>query len=109
MFALSGLFEHHSVADRVERTSLDGGATLYRNGDRPDAVYLLRSGLLIVLRDDAGGRPQLVGYVRAGECVGEMGVLAQGKTGATRHLLLQTRTKFSMATCANVFSAGIPT
>ena len=83
MFALADLFEHHSVADRAARTSLDGGATLYRNGDRPDAVYLLRTGLLIVLRDDAGGRPQLVGYVRAGECVGEMGVLAQSPRSAT--------------------------
>jgi len=83
MIAPVGLFEDALMAGRTERLTLAGGATLYREGDGSAAVFFLRTGLLLVLRHDAAGCGQAVGYVRAGECVGEMGVLAQTQRSAT--------------------------
>lgn len=83
MSAIADLFDNRANDGQAAGRALNGSEILYQSGDRPDAVYLVRSGLLAVLRDDAAGRARVVGYVRAGECVGEMAVLAGTTRSAT--------------------------
>ena len=59
----------------AEWLSLPGGATLFRAGERPDALYVVLSGCLGVFLPDR--RPQQVrGRVVAGGTVGEMGLIS---------------------------------
>jgi NTE family protein len=59
----------------AEWLSLPGGATLFRAGERPDALYVVLSGCLGVLLPD-GGPQQIRGRVVAGGTVGEMGLIS---------------------------------
>ena len=72
------VFDDASLAILLERArwfSLGGGLELFRQGDPPDGVYFVLSGRLIVVRNDAFG-DEVVGYIPAGEPVGEMSLLA---------------------------------
>lgn len=64
-----------AVADEV---ALPAGTVLLRQGARSDAAYLLASGFLDVLRDDAE-----VAMLRPGDVVGETGVLGRLPRNAT--------------------------
>ena len=64
-----------AVEHEVEWFCLPAGKLLFREGDDADAFYLVRSGALAAFRDGALGRPDLIGYIRAGEPVGEMSLL----------------------------------
>jgi NTE family protein len=55
--------------------SLPGGATLFRAGERPDALYVVLSGCLGVFLPDRGPQ-QIRGRVVAGGTVGEMGMIS---------------------------------
>ena len=57
----------------AEWLSLPGGATLFRAGERPDALYVVLSGCLGVFLPDRG---QIRGRVVAGGTVGEMGLIS---------------------------------
>jgi NTE family protein len=81
--ATADLFLNRGTAQGVVRRTLEGGCALYEAGDPARAVYFLRSGLLAVMRDGGGRQATIVGYVRAGECVGEMAVLAGTTRSAT--------------------------
>ena len=63
------------IAVAAEWLSLPGGATLFRAGERPDALYVVLSGCLGVFRPDKSV-PQLMGRVVAGGTVGEMGLIS---------------------------------
>ncbi|HEY9112388.1 MAG TPA: patatin-like phospholipase family protein [Rhodanobacteraceae bacterium] len=61
---------------------LPGGGLLYRQGEDPDALYLLKSGSLGVFGAPRPGVPQcLLGLVSAGMTVGELGLI----TGESRN------------------------
>lgn len=60
----------------------DAGAVLFRQGDPSDVVILIRSGSAEVLRE-TGDDAIVLGTVRAGEFVGEMGVLEGRARSAT--------------------------
>jgi predicted acylesterase/phospholipase RssA/CRP-like cAMP-binding protein len=99
------LFSHvgdaalEQVAGAVESVQLPGGATLMREGDEGDAVYMLVSGRLraFVRRSDT---MVSVGDVAAGEIVGEMALLSDQPRSATvqavrdSHLLKLDRADF---------------
>jgi len=50
------------------------GAALFQEGDPSDVVYLVRSGTVAVIKE-RGDSPVLLGRVRSGEFLGEMGVV----------------------------------
>lgn len=63
------------IAACGEWYSLGGGWPLFEAGDPPDALFFNLSGRLIVTRKTDEG-DDVVGYVRAGEPVGEMALMA---------------------------------
>ncbi|MEM8770777.1 MAG: patatin-like phospholipase family protein [Pseudomonadota bacterium] len=69
--------------------SLAGGWRLYRAGDPSDELHFVISGRLIVVRQCPDG-DEVVGYVRAGEPVGEMSMLADESHSASVFALRDT-------------------
>ena len=65
------------LANELEWLALPGGATLFAQGDVPDALYLLKTGSLGAYRTGADGLPHLLGMVSVGETVGEIGLIAR--------------------------------
>jgi len=63
------------IGAAAEWLSLPGGATLFRAGERPDALYVVLSGCLGVFLPDRAP-PQIRGRVVAGGTVGEMGMIS---------------------------------
>jgi NTE family protein len=76
-----------AVEDEVEWFCLPAGQMLFREGDDADAFYLVRSGALAAFRNGALGRPDLIGYIRAGEPVGEMSLLDETPHSASVYAL----------------------
>lgn len=60
----------------AEWFSLPGGWPLFQYGEQPDGLYFVLSGSLAAFRTDANGEPKLIGYIRPGEPVGEMALIA---------------------------------
>ncbi|HYE00727.1 MAG TPA: patatin-like phospholipase family protein [Alphaproteobacteria bacterium] len=67
-----------ALAAEMEWFALPGGAALFEAGEPSDALYILVSGSLAVLRDGA-----VVGRIGGGEAVGEMGLLEGRPRSAT--------------------------
>ena len=61
----------------LKSVKLQGGATLFAEGDASDALYFLRSGSLGAFRAGRDGLPHLLGMVNVGEVVGEIGMIAR--------------------------------
>ena len=60
------------------------GAVLFREGEPSTEVFRIRSGEAEILKEpEGGGRPAVLGTVRAGEFVGEMGVRQEQPRSAT--------------------------
>jgi putative ABC transport system ATP-binding protein len=68
------------VADKMKLEVFAPGAVVIRQGDPGDKFYLVRSGSVEVIREDAGGRGT-VGMLRQGDVFGETALL----TGAPRN------------------------
>jgi NTE family protein len=67
----------------VERLDLPGGATLFREGEVADALYVLLAGCLGVTIRDGKGDDVMIARVHAGETIGEMALLDGGSRSAT--------------------------
>ncbi|MBY0423425.1 MAG: patatin-like phospholipase family protein [Parvularculaceae bacterium] len=81
-----------AIADVVARAqwySLAGGWDLFQQGTPPDFFYVVVSGRLIVVRESQG-RENVVGYIRAGEPVGEMSLLSGEAHSASVYALRDT-------------------
>tara|TARA_R110000868_G_scaffold35549_1_gene127369 strand:- start:29064 stop:30806 length:1743 start_codon:yes stop_codon:yes gene_type:complete len=76
-----------AVESEVEWFCLPAGQMLFREGDPADAFYLVRSGALAAFRKGALGRPDLIGYIREGEPVGEMSLLDESPHSASVYAL----------------------
>jgi len=70
------------VADGVQVRSYSGGETLFKEGDAPDGLYLLRRGSVTVSRL-IGGREVVLSYLAAGNYVGEMALMSESPRMAT--------------------------
>jgi NTE family protein len=82
-------FDEASLAALVERGrwfSLTGGSELFRQGDPSTALYFVLTGRLIIIRGGEAG-DEVLGYVRSGEPVGEMSLLAGETHSATAYAL----------------------
>jgi predicted acylesterase/phospholipase RssA/CRP-like cAMP-binding protein len=62
---------------------LRGGERLFRQGEPGDSMYIVVAGRLVALREDGAGGRRVVGQIRPGESVGEMGLLASQPRSAT--------------------------
>ncbi|HEX4944488.1 MAG TPA: cyclic nucleotide-binding domain-containing protein, partial [Usitatibacteraceae bacterium] len=70
------------VAGGVEVRRYGGGEALFKEGDAPDGLYLLRRGSVMVSRAIAG-REVVLSYLSAGNYVGEMALLTDSPRSAT--------------------------
>lgn len=70
------------LAFASQRVSLDPGQTLIKNGEPPDAAYIILEGEADVVREAGGGRIQLA-RLGHGMIVGEMSVLSGRSSSAT--------------------------
>ncbi len=70
------------VASGVEVRKYGGNEVLFREGDAPDGLYLLRRGSVMVSREIAG-REVVLSYLSAGNYVGEMALLTDSPRSAT--------------------------
>jgi NTE family protein len=75
-----------ALSRQLEPVVLTGGATLFREGDAPDAMYVVLSGCLAAHQNEPDG-PRLLGQILAGETVGETGVITgQPRSASVRAL-----------------------
>lgn len=72
--------EGESIAAELDTIQLNGGQSLFHQGDETDAMYLLVRGRLQVWID--GETPVYIGEVLPGESVGEVGLITGEKRSA---------------------------
>ena len=65
-----------AASEEAEWFSLPGGWPLFQYGEEPDGLYFVLSGSLAAFRTEPGGGHRLIGYIRPGEPVGEMALIA---------------------------------
>ena len=70
------------VTSGVEVRRYGGNEVLFKEGDAPDGLYLLRRGAVMVSRTIAG-REVVLSYLSAGNYVGEMALLTDSPRSAT--------------------------
>lgn len=63
--------------------TLRAGSVLFERGAPGDSMYLVRSGSLGIFAGRSSGNPRLIGIVRPGETVGEMGIISSQPRSAT--------------------------
>ena len=75
LFAGLDLDARAAIAAELEWFSLPGGAVLYAEGEAPEAMFVVLSGLLSIVRGPHARGSDATVDVRAGESVGEVGLL----------------------------------
>lgn len=78
------------LASEIDWFVMPGGTTLCRQGDAPDALYVVLSGALGAYREGEHGALTRIGDIGAGETVGEMALLTGGSRTATVKCLRDT-------------------
>ena len=71
--------------------SYGGGEVLFREGDPPDGLYLIRRGSVTISREIAG-REIVLSYLSAGNYVGEMALISESPRTATVKAAVTTET-----------------
>jgi lysophospholipid hydrolase len=71
------------LEEALEPVWIEGGTTLFRQGEAGDALYLVVSGRLQVLVQANGEKPRVVAELGYGETVGEMALLEGEPRSAT--------------------------
>ncbi len=71
------------LLDHLEWVELPGGATLMKQGDPGDSMYLIVSGRLRTYIDDDSGQHRLVREIARGQTVGEMSLYTDEPRSAT--------------------------
>lgn len=83
LFAGMDPFVLSDLMAEIDWFVLPGGALVCRQGDAPDALYVVISGALGVFRETEGTAPVRIGDINAGETVGEMALITGGRRTAT--------------------------
>lgn len=73
------------VAKMLKPLSLPKGTTLFREGEPGDALYILRSGRLRVVKEQADGQEKFLNYLGRGDTIGETTLL----TGTPRTVTIK--------------------
>lgn len=71
------------LAGRVRLRSLSSGRSVFRQGDRPDAFYVVRRGRLRVLEEHEDGNEKVVRTLGPGDSFGELALLDGSPRTAT--------------------------
>jgi CRP-like cAMP-binding protein/Zn-dependent protease len=72
------------LAGRVHLRSFPRGKSVFRQGDRPEAFYIVRNGVLHVLEEDAEtGKERILRTLGRGESFGELGLVDGASRTAT--------------------------
>jgi NTE family protein len=72
-----------ALIDKFEEKKLNQGDILFNQGDPSDCLYLLVKGKLSATLTTASGESKTIGYIDAGETVGESGALTNEPRSAT--------------------------
>src|SRR5690606_22119738 len=67
---------------------------IFRPGDPTGTLYYVISGSLSIISEESDGRELVLGYVNAGDFIGEMGLFVRAER---REVLLRTRTACELA------------
>ncbi|WP_133162387.1 patatin-like phospholipase family protein [Hyphococcus luteus] len=90
-FAGLGAETLDAIADASTWQSLAGGWEVFSQGAPSDALHINLTGRLIVVRESPeGADDEVVGYIRAGEPVGEMSILSGEPHSASVYALRDT-------------------
>jgi NTE family protein len=112
MFAALSPLERRALVDQAETIRVEGGEWLFRQGDPADAMYVVRSGRLDVLREEQG-EPELLNELGRGSIIGELGLLsAENRSASIRSrrdatLLRVDRDTFTKMLADARFATGI--
>jgi CRP/FNR family cyclic AMP-dependent transcriptional regulator len=75
--------EIDALAHKVDTVSWDAGTTIFEEGDRGDACYVIYSGRVKVMRRLVDGQPIALAQVGHGAIVGELALFASDRRSAT--------------------------
>jgi len=81
LLALSPLFfplsgeDREEVLKRFQFLNLPGGRFIFKGGDPPDCLYLIKSGEVEIFTQDRRGKKVVLGTLGSGHLFGEIGVL----------------------------------
>lgn len=82
--------EEDSLADVAAYSScrrLDRGDVLFSTGERPDAMYVVLSGLIAIITTAPDGRDSVISLMEEGDLFGEMGLFdGRGRSAGARAL-----------------------
>jgi CRP-like cAMP-binding protein/thioredoxin reductase/Fe-S-cluster-containing hydrogenase component 2 len=100
----------HDLDDMVKDAQIRNFAAdevLFREGDAPDGLYLIRRGSVTISKS-LGGREAVLFYLAAGNYVGEMALLSQSTRSATVRAAVATETILLKAETFNAVLARNP-
>ena len=75
--------ELRDVAKSIKGRRLNRNQVLFRQGEAPDALYIVASGRLRISASDRAGNEKVLAFLGTGEVVGEMGLLSGRPRSAT--------------------------
>jgi signal transduction histidine kinase len=75
--------DRHALLSKTRREWHEAGSVICRQGDPGDALYIIASGRVTVLKEVSAGRPTRLGYRGAGELVGEMSLVGRQARSAS--------------------------
>lgn len=73
----------NELTEELTWFSLPAGETLFHQGASGDALFVLVSGMLSLTVNDNRGEPRRIGYIHAGETVGELALMSGEPRSAT--------------------------
>ena len=77
--------DRHALAQKCRTVRLPYGQWLFRQGDAPDAMYIVRSGRLEVIREHEREEPERLLELGRGSVVGELALLSSaGRSASVR-------------------------
>ncbi len=80
--------------DQCHRRKYPSRTDVFRPGDAASTLYYVISGSLSIISEEADGRELVLGYVNAGEFIGEMGLFVETER---RDVVLRTRVACELA------------
>jgi CRP/FNR family cyclic AMP-dependent transcriptional regulator len=80
--------------DHCHRQRYPARSDIFRPGDAANSLYYVVNGSLSVISEEPDGRELVLGYINAGQFIGEMGLFVHADI---RHVVLRTRTPCELA------------
>lgn len=79
------------LTEEIKEVSLEAGETLFRKGDPGDALYVIRTGWIKLVSEDADGSEVVLNQIGAGNMIGEMAMIDQETRSASVVALTDTK------------------